>query len=49
MSKTKVILRVNTVGAKSGDEIEVDDAATAQALVDNGHAFPAKSQSAKKD
>jgi hypothetical protein len=38
MSKTKLILRVNTIGASAGDEIEVD-ADTAQALVDNGHAF----------
>lgn len=37
MSKSKVILRVNTVGKRAGDELEVD-AETAQYLVDNGHA-----------
>lgn len=37
-SKTKVVLRVNTIGANVGDEIEVD-ADTAAALVENGNAF----------
>lgn len=46
MSKTKVTLRVNTVGAKSGDVLEVD-ADTAKALIENGHALPVKPQSAK--
>lgn len=34
----KLILRVNTVGAKAGDEIEVEDKDTADYLVANGHA-----------
>jgi hypothetical protein len=41
MSKAKLILRVNTLGAKRGDEIEAD-AETAQYLVDNGHALRKK-------
>ena len=50
MAKTKLILRVNTVGAKAGDEIEVADADAAQALVDNGHAFrKADAPQSKKD
>lgn len=36
MSKTKVVLRVNTRGAKRGDVVEVDKE-TADFLVDNGH------------
>jgi hypothetical protein len=35
---TKLILRVNTLGAKAGEEIKVDDEATADYLVANGHA-----------
>jgi len=38
VSKTKVILRVNTVGAKAGEELEVDGD-VAKELVDNGHAL----------
>lgn len=38
MAKVKLILRVPTVGKKRGDEIEVDDAATAERLVANGTA-----------
>ena len=41
MSKTKVVLRVNTVGARSGDTLEVD-ADTAKELIDNGHALSVK-------
>lgn len=48
-SKTKVVLRVNTIGAKAGDEIEVD-ADTAQTLVDNRLAFrKADAPQSKKD
>ena len=38
MSKVKVVLRYPTVGAKAGDEIEVDSAEVADALVANGTA-----------
>lgn len=37
----KLILRVPTMGAKAGDEIEVADKATADALVANGSAVRA--------
>ena len=40
MAKTKVILRVSTVGKKAGETIEVD-AEQAQYLVDNGHGVKA--------
>ena len=39
----KLILRVPTVGAKPGDEIEVSDKETADALVANGTARRASS------
>lgn len=49
MSKTKVILRVNTVGAKAGDEIEVDRE-VAEQLVENGNALRVKdAPQSKKD
>lgn len=48
MSKTKVTLRVNTVGAKAGEVLEVD-ADTAKALVDNGHALPASAAKSPKE
>ena len=38
MSKVKVVLRVPTLGARRGDEIEVDSAEVADALVANGTA-----------
>lgn len=38
MAGVKVTLRVPTMGAKVGDEIEVADAATADALVASGAA-----------
>lgn len=38
MSKVKVVLRVPTVGAGVGDEIEVESAEVADRLVANGSA-----------
>lgn len=54
MSKTKVVLRVATKGAKVGDTIEVADSETADALVAAGQArrvpgSPAQSKPADKD
>lgn len=41
MSKTKVILRVSTVGKKAGDTLELEKD-QADYLVENGHAVLAK-------
>ena len=41
MAKTKLILRVNTLGKRSGDTIEVD-ADQVDHLVENGHALRVK-------
>ena len=41
MAKTKVILRVATVGHQAGDTIEVDSSQV-DYLVDNGHAVRVK-------
>lgn len=46
---TKVILRVPTLGANVGDEIEVADAATADALVANGSAKRKATSKSDKD
>lgn len=45
----KVVLRVPTVGAGVGDEIEVADKATADALVANGSAKRVKPGKSDKD
>jgi hypothetical protein len=45
----KLILRVNTLGAKAGDEIEVVDKDLADHLVRNGNAIrPATQKAAEK-
>ena len=44
---SRVVLRVNTVGAKAGDVVDVDKA-VAEALVANGHALPAPAAKADK-
>lgn len=45
----KLILRFPTLDAKAGDEIEVSDKDTADALVANGSAFRASSSAKKAD
>ena len=47
MAKVKLVLRVPTLGKKRGDEIEVDDAATADRLVADGTARRAPKKSEK--
>lgn len=50
MAKTKLILRVPSAGLQRGDEIEVEDAATADELVANGTARRApKAAKSEKD
>lgn len=49
MAKTKLVLRVPTVGKRVGDEIEVDTAAEADALVANGTARRKSAAKSEKD